>query len=186
MVKSMKKILAGLMAAAIAFTAVPVAAATSPSTSTTPVVAEDVKAEAVKGITATVDTAKDGTATVSKIAATSKKTVEIPPRVTVDGVSYKVTKLDSNALSGCKKATTVRVPAAIDTISKNAFKGCTSVKTIKMITRDGVKIEKGAFSGLDTTKITIVVNKKMKASEFKKLKAALKKAGFKGTVKKAA
>ena len=46
-----------------------------------------------------------------------------------------------------------------------------------------LKVEKGAFKGLKTDKMTIKLNKKMPKKQSAKFKKALKKAGFKGTIK---
>ena len=65
--------------------------------------------------------------------------------------------------------------------------GFTGAKKVKKIIVKGTKsftVKKGAFKGLKSAKITVKVNKKMKAKEFKKLKKNLKKAGFKGKVTK--
>lgn len=56
------------------------------------------------------------------------------------------------------------------------------MKTI-VIKSASVKVDKTAFKGVDTKKMTIKVSG-MSAKQLKAFKAQLKKAGFKGTVKK--
>ena len=73
------------------------------------------------------------------------------------------------------------------TIKKVNKKGFTGTKKLKTIIVKGTKsftVKKGAFKNVNSKKITVKVNKKMSAKEFKKLKKNLKKAGFKGKIKK--
>jgi hypothetical protein len=192
MVKSVKnvskKIIACVMAAAIAFTAVPgtaVFAAGSPVASVTAVDSSN-NVVTFNKQTATVNTKSDGTAVITKVASTNASKVKVASAVTVNGITYKVTKLAANVLSNAKKASKVVVPSSITTIAKNAFKGCSSLKKISLKTTKAITVKKGAFAGLNTKKMTVVVNKKISSTELAKLKANLKAAGFKGTVKRAA
>ena len=75
-----------------------------------------------------------------------------------------------------------KLPASIKTIGAQAFTGAKSVKTI-VIKSASVKVAKTAFKGVNTKKMTIKVSG-MSAKQLKAFKAQLKKAGFKGTVKK--
>ena len=109
MIKGMKKFLAGMLVAAVAVTAVPAIsyAATSPTTSVEPVKQTEVTAEKKNGIEITVNTSTSGKATISEIEPTTKKTVTVASKVTVNGVSYTVNKISANAFENCKKATKV-------------------------------------------------------------------------------
>lgn len=131
---------------------------------------------------AKVSTAANGTATVKALPKTTKKSVTVASKVVVDGVSYKVTAIGAKAFANATKATTVTLPASIKTIGAQAFTGAKSVKTI-VIKSASVKVDKTAFKGVDTKKMTIKVSG-MSAKQLKAFKAQLKKAGFKGTVKK--
>lgn len=90
----------------------------------------------------------------------SLKTATAPAYVTKDGKKY-----------------------AVVAVKKNAFKGAKKLKTIKFKAKKALKVEKGAFKGLKTDKMTIKLNKKMPKKQSAKFKKALKKAGFKGTIK---
>ena len=84
------------------------------------------------------------------------KTVSIPATVKIDGVTYKVTKVDDNAFKNNKTVTEVTVGSNIETIGKNAFYKCTKLKTVK-IGKNVTKIGANAFKGckkLKTIKIT--------------------------------
>lgn len=131
------------------------------------------------------------------------KTVTIPDKVEIDGVTYKVTKVDDGAFKGCSKLKTVSIPKNVTEIGKNAFKGCSSLtkvtlpskvtkiganafngcKKMKTITIKSTKltsksIASGAFKGLSKN-VTIKVPKK----QLKAYKKLFKKKGFKGKVK---
>ena len=84
------------------------------------------------------------------------KTVSIPATVTIDGVTYKVTKIADNAFKGNKTVTKVTVGSNIKTIGKNAFSGATKLQMVT-IGKNVTKIEANAFKGckkLKTIKIT--------------------------------
>lgn len=177
MLKAMKKVLVGALAASIMMTSVAFAA-DSPTSAPQPTKQESVVTDA-----GTVTTAEDGSATINAIKS-SKKSVKVASTITVNGVEYTVTTIGASAFKNCKKATKVTLPSTITTISKNAFKGCKKLKTVTLTGSKPITVKKGAFKGLDTKKMTIKVSKKMSKKDFKAFKKALKKAGFKGTVKK--
>lgn len=97
--------------------------------------------------------------------------------VTIAKYAFKGSKVHTIGLEGQKKVT----------IKKNAFLG-TKVKTVTIKVRGSrrkasfFKFEKGAFNGLSSKSKVIVSKKTMTKAEFNKLKKALKKAGFKGTI----
>ena len=186
MKKTLKKLLVCTLAAALTFGSVSAAsAAQSPVTSVEPEANTAVKAEKTNGIVATVDTKANGTASLGTIAKTSKKSVVVAAKVTVNGVSYKVTVIKANAFKNCAKAKNITLPDTIKTIGANAFKGAKALKTITLKGTKAITVKKGAFKGVNSKKMTIKVSKKMSKSQLKKLKKALKKAGFKGKVKTA-
>ena len=83
------------------------------------------------------------------------KTVTIPDKVEIDGVTYKVTKVDDGAFKGNKTVTTVKVPSTVATIGKDAFNGCSKLKTVS-IPKNVTEIGKNAFKGcVALTKITL-------------------------------
>lgn len=180
--KALKKVLVCTLAAALTFGSASAAGAAtqSPTTSVQPTEQNDVKVGRV-----TVDTADDGTASLVQVAKTTKKSVTVASTVTVNGVKYTVTTIGAKAFANAKKAKKITLPATIKTISKNAFTGAKALKTITLKGTKSITIKKGAFKGLNTKKMTIKVSKKMPKKQLKKLKTALKKAGFKGKVKAA-
>ena len=91
--------------------------------------------------------------------------------------NYKVKRVPKNPVINGYKFT-------VTGIAKNAFAKMKKLKTIKFYSTKALKVAKGAFGKLNTKKMTIKVTKKMSKSEFKKFKKNLKKAGFKGTIKR--
>lgn len=175
--KLIKKVLVGITAATMMFGSVCTAYAATDSATVAPAPEKQTNVKADNG--AKVSTAANGTATVKALPKTTKKSVTVASKVVVDGVSYKVTAIGAKAFAN---ATTVTLPASIKTIGAQAFTGAKSVKTI-VIKSASVKVAKTAFKGVNTKKMTIKVSG-MSAKQLKAFKAQLKKAGFKGTVKK--
>lgn len=187
--KMIKKVLVGVMAATMMLGSVSTAFAAvgSATVSVEPEKQSGVKAEKTStGITPTVNTRADGTATVTEVKKTSKKSVTISKTVTVDGVDYKVTKIAAGTFDNCTKVKTITLPSTITTIGSEAFTGVSStLKTIKINSTKKVTVSKNAFKDVDTKKMTITVTKNMSSKDYKALKKALKAAGFKGTIKRA-
>ena len=130
---------------------------------------------------ATVKTSANGTAKISNIKSEAKS-IEIDSTVEVNGVSYKVKTLGKGALKSCDEVKTVTVPTSVNKFEEGAFTGADNLKTVKINTKKAVKVEKGAFDGLNTSKMTIKVSKKMSDKEFAKLQKILTKACYKGKV----
>ena len=107
--------------------------------------------ETVSGLTYKV-TGKN-TASVTKGA--NKASVTIPAKVNIDGTSFKITAIE-----------------------KNAFKGCSKVKTLTVKSTTIKTVGSGALKALKKSAVAKVPKAKKKA--YKKL---FKKGGFKGKVK---
>ena len=111
------------------------------------------------------------TNTVAYLGTTNKKatSVTVPSTVKIAGKTYKVTSIAANAFKNNKKTTKVTVGSNVAAIGKNAFKGCSKLKTItikpKKLTAKG--ISKGAFVGLKKGTTIKVPKSKLKA--YKKL-----------------
>ena len=163
MKKLMKKALVGILAATMMFGSVCTAYAATGSATEAPVLT---KQESVKADNGTkVNTSSNGTATVTAVKKTTKKSVSVASKVTVNGVKYTVTKIGAKTFA-------------------NAFTGAKSVKTIVINSKKAVSVSKTAFKGVDTKKMTIRVTN-MSKNQLKAFKENLKKAGFEGKVKTA-
>lgn len=136
-----------------------------------------------------------------KSSSKSAKKVTIPSSVTINGVSYKVTKIENSAFSGrtkltkvsipstvteigtsafknCKKLTSVTIPKNVTKIGKSAFYGCKKLKKVTIQSKKLKSVGKSAFKGI--AKKSVIKTPKGKKSAYKKL---LKKSGYKKTVK---
>ena len=185
--RAVRKMLAGLLAAAIAASCAATAFAADPSHSTPPAeqptVEKDVPA-AVGSLTVEMNTSKKGNAAVNKVEETAKPSVRILPNVTVNGVKYKVTIVRKGAFAECKDAKRVTLPGTLTHIRRGAFTGAESLKNIVYNGRKSVSVQKGSFKGLATKKMTFTVNNpKMTYAQYKKLVRELRAAGFKGTIR---
>ena len=109
----------------------------------------------------------------SSLVPVNAKNVAVSNGNTVD------TKANGTAEVGVvsAKKSTATIP------SKVTVKGVTYTVTV-IKAKAFAKKAKKAKKSVNSKKITVKVNKKMSAKEFKKLKKNLKKAGFKGKIKK--
>lgn len=178
--KILNKILACTLVAALAFGAAAsaVQAAGSPTTSIEPEDIDNVTVSAGK-----VNTNKDGSVTLGGIKKTSKRFVKIPSSVKVYGIRYKITTIKADAFVNAKKAINIKLPATIKKINKNAFRGVTKLRILTLKGKKAIKFKKGAFNGINSSRVTVKVSRKMPKKQVKILKKRLKKAGFRGKVK---
>ena len=119
--------------------------------------------------------------TISYVQSSKTKTasVTVPDKVTIGGVTYKVTAIAPKAFANNKKLKKVTISKNITSIGKNAFAGCKKLKkiTIKSTKLKSKSIGKNAFKG---TAKNLVINVPKK--QYKAYKKFLKKKGNK-TVK---
>ena len=83
-----------------------------------------------------------GTIQFVKTRNTKTKTVAIPDKVTIDGITYKVTSIAANALKNNKTVTTVTIGKDVTSIGSGAFSGCSKLKKVtigKSVTTIGSK-----------------------------------------------
>lgn len=125
--------------------------------------------EVVKGITYKV-TGKD---TVTVVGFDTPKTsLSIPAAVTLEGYAYNVTAINAKAFKG-DNIKSLTIGANVQTIGKNAFQGCTSLKKITIKSTVIKSIGKAAFKKT-SSKATVKVPKAKK----KAYKKMLTKAGL--------
>lgn len=111
-------------------------------------------------------TSVSGTKTVQFTGAKKNaKNVVIPSSVKVNGKNYKVTTIAKNACKGNKKLTKVTVGANVKSIGKNAFKGCSNLKSIVIKTKKltAKKVGSNAFKGINSKAKVKVPGGKVKA-----------------------
>ncbi len=113
--------------------------------------------------------------------ASKTKAVSITISNTVvleNGQKAKVTGIEKNAFSGCKKLKKVVIGKNVTTIRANAFKKCKKLKTIIVKSKKLQKLDKAAFKGVFSK--TVI---KVPADQYKKYKKLFRKSGLKKSVK---
>lgn len=132
------------------------------------------------GLTFKVTKSAEKNGTVSCTAVNNKKSkkITIPDTFKINGYTFKVTKIESNAFKGLKNLKTVSIGKNVTSIGKNAFKGCKKLQSVTIKSSKLKSIGKGAFSGINK-KAVIKVPKKYK----KNYSTKLKKSGYKGKIK---
>ncbi len=117
--------------------------------------------------------------TVSYMKSTNSKAkaITIPDAVKVDGITYKVTGIASNAFAGNKKLTKVTIGKNVTSIGKSAFKKCTKLKYVTIKSTSLKTIGSNAFNGDKNLKTIIIKSKKLTSKR-------IGKNAFKGTNKK--
>lgn len=111
--------------------------------------------------------AANGTATVTGPAKKTEKSAKIPATVTVDGKSYKVTSVATNAFKNCKKLSSVTIGPNINKVGAKAFYNCKALKKITVKSSVVKSVGSKAFKGT-ASKLTIKVPKK-KVAAYKKI-----------------
>lgn len=71
-------------------------------------------------------------ATVTGIGNASEADVVIPPVVTIDGHSYKVTKILGGAFSDCHQLKSIIIPDSVTSIGSTAFSGCINLQSVTL------------------------------------------------------
>lgn len=96
------------------------------------------------------------TAAVHKLTDKTVKNAAIPDTVKIDGVTFKVTTIGTQAFKGCTKLETITLGEKITMIGSEAFSGCTALKRVKNASSVTL-INKKAF--YNCKKLTTVGNK---------------------------
>ena len=101
-------------------------------------------------------------ATVAYKAAKSKSMdfVEVPATISVEGKTYKVTSIASNAFKGNRKLKNVIIGTNVKTIGKNAFSNCVALKKITVKSKELTSVGKKALQKINA-KCKIIVPKSM-------------------------
>jgi len=144
--------------------------------------------------------AKEGTVTFTKPNGNISGSVTISDVVTMDGITYKITAIETNAFKNNKKITKVTIGKNVTSIGKNAFSGCSKLKTVKIGSSVTGISDKAFYKCTSLTKVTIPSKvsqigksafygcKKLNNITFKTTKLTSKKVGskaFSGTPKNA-
>ena len=84
-----------------------------------------------------------------------KGRIVIPSQVTINGDTYKVTKIHAFAFQNCSRLTSVEIPNSVTSIGLGAFEGCSSLTSVK-IPNSVTSINWSVFEGCSSlTSVTI-------------------------------
>ena len=83
--------------------------------------------------------------------------IEIPKKVTYDGVTYDVTGIGVGAFYDCSGLTSLTIPNSVTSIGGSAFWGCTSLTSIN-IPNSVTYIEDSAFHGCRSLASVVIPN----------------------------
>ena len=95
--------------------------------------------------------AKEGTVTFTKPNDNISGSVTISDVVTMDGITYKITAIETDAFKNNKKITQVTIGKNVVSIGKNAFMGCSKLTSVT-IGKNVKTIGTSAFSGCSKLK----------------------------------
>ncbi len=109
--------------------------------------------------------------TVSYCSPKNKKVTkaDIPAKVTIDGISCKVTGISDNAFKNCKNLKTVTIGSNVSKIGKQAFYGCSAISkiTIKTTKLKASTVGNKAFQKVPAK--AVIKAPKAKAKQYKKI-----------------
>ena len=96
----------------------------------------------------------NGEAHVSGLSDKTKTYIEIPSKITVDGIAYPVRSIDNSAFWGCKGVKSVTIPNSITSIGDSSFRECSGIVSLSW----GNSINSiGACAFLNCTELTEVI-----------------------------
>ncbi len=131
------------------------------------------ESEKVRVGTSTYAITGDGNVIYTAPATSNTKTVTIPKTITINGKTYKVSAIDSNAFKDCKNLKKLSIPSTIVKIGNRAFSGCKKIKTITIKVNKKLTISKNAFKGVN--KKAVITLKGIKGEAKTKLIIKIKK-----------
>ena len=98
---------------------------------------------------------KVGTVEYTKPLNNKTTNISIPSKIKIDGISYKVTSIATNAFKNNKKITKVKIGRNVTFIGKNAFSGCSKLKNLT-IGNNVVSIGDNAFLNCTSLKTVTI------------------------------
>ena len=122
---------------------------------------------------------KPGTATLTKGAGKSARTLTVKDQVKIGGKSFQVTAVGAGAFKNYKKAAKAVIGKNVKVILSNAFAGCNKLKLVTIQSKKISKVDKNAFQNIYKKAVIKVPSSKLKAYK-KKLS---KKTGVRATMK---
>ena len=108
-----------------------------------------------------------GTVEVKAPAKKNLTSYSVPATVKINGYTFKVTGIASNAFKGNKKLTRITIGKNVKAIGKNALQGCSNLKTISVKTKVLTKVGSNALKGINSKAVITVP--KAKKTKYTKL-----------------
>lgn len=130
------------------------------------------------GVTYQVTDGASRAVTISKTASSDDTKVTIPAKVSIKGVSYKVTRIEDDAFKGWKNLQTVSIGKNVEKIGKRVFQGDGKLKKITIKSKKLKKVGGKTLKGVNK-RLKIYVPK----ARVKKYKKLFKGKGQKKSVK---
>ena len=87
----------------------------------------------------------------------------IPSTVTIDGVQYKVTRVDENAFASNVNLRSVTIGSNVMTIGSKAFYKCKNLRRVKIGSKKLVGIGSKAFYGIKNNALFYAYRSKLKS-----------------------
>jgi hypothetical protein len=140
---------------------------------------DDSDAEDANTVAYTVKIGEDRTATLLSYENPGKS-LSLPSIICANGAYVTLNAIGKAALSGSTELTKLVVPSSVKTIGKNAFKGCSSLKTVVITADSNIKVGAGAFEGI-ASDATVKINAAKKI--YKKIRSRIISARVPDTVK---
>ena len=109
---------------------------------------------------------------------TAAKSVTIPSTVTINGVTYKVTRVDENAFASNTNLTSVTIGSNVMLISSKAFYKCKNLSRVKINSKKVTGIGSKAFYGIKNNALFYAYRSKLKSYQSK-----IKKSGINTTIR---
>ena len=125
---------------------------------------------------AKTDASGNRIATVKKVLNKNVKSVVIPTTIKVNGKSYKVTRIEAKAFSGCNKLTKVVMGTNIKYIGKRAFWNCKKLSKVVITSSKVGTFGKSAFAKIAPKAKVYMPKKKYKTYKEKMIKSGMGKA----------
>ncbi len=112
-----------------------------------------------------LDDSKEKPTVAYKEAPVTGNSIVIPDTVTIGDTEYKVVSIADGAFKGNKNVTSITIPASVNKIGNNVFKGCKKLKKIIVKTKklNTKNVTKNAFKGISKKTVIKVPKSKKKA-----------------------
>ena len=109
---------------------------------------------------------------------TAAKSISIPSTVTIDGVTYKVTRIEESAFASNENLTSVTIGANVISISSKAFYKCKKLSKVKINSKKLTSIGSKAFYGIKNNALFYAYRSKLTTYQSK-----IKKSGINTTIR---